>query len=116
MQGNTSDRTTRRGFLKKIEESYGKAPRVGVMDGGVPRAAILKEMREPERRTFYGLARPKGRSTPRRRSGWVCRGRRCGRRSRSSGTRRRANSTCGPKAKVDRVKRHVLVPRARSVR
>src|SRR5215472_13402514 len=64
MQGNTSDRTTRRGFLKKIEESYGKAPRVGVMDGGVPRAAILKEMREPERRTFYGVGTPQGKINP----------------------------------------------------
>ena len=60
MKGNTSDRTTLRGFLKKIEDTYGKAPRVWVMDRGVPSEAILKEMREPERRTFYLVGTPKG--------------------------------------------------------
>jgi hypothetical protein len=32
MNGNTSDRTTLRDFLKKIEETHGKAQRVWVMD------------------------------------------------------------------------------------
>ena len=36
MKGNTSDRTTLPGFLKKIEDTYGKARRVWVMDRGVP--------------------------------------------------------------------------------
>ena len=31
MNGNTSDRTTLRGFLKKIEDIYGKARRVWVI-------------------------------------------------------------------------------------
>jgi Transposase DDE domain len=61
MNGNTSDRTTRRGFLKKIEDTYGQAQRVWVMDRGIPSAAILKEMREPERQTFYLVGTPKGR-------------------------------------------------------
>jgi transposase len=61
MNGNTSDRTTLRGFLKKIEETYGKAQRVWVMDRGVPSEAILQEMREPERQTFYLVGTPKGR-------------------------------------------------------
>jgi hypothetical protein len=52
MNGNTSDRTTLRHFLKKIEESYGKAQRVWVMDRGIPSEAILKEMRDPDRQTF----------------------------------------------------------------
>ena len=42
--GNTSDRTTLRDFLKKIEETYGKAQRVWVMDRGIPSEAILQEM------------------------------------------------------------------------
>src|SRR5262249_52086725 len=61
MNGNTSDRTTLRDFLKKIEETYGKAQRVWVMDRGIPSEAILKEMREPERQTFYLVGTPKGR-------------------------------------------------------
>jgi len=59
MKGNTSDRTTLPGFLKKIEETYGKARRVWVMDRGVPSEAILKDMREPERQTFYLVGTPK---------------------------------------------------------
>jgi len=61
MNGNTSDRTTLRGFLKKIEDTYGKARRVWVMDRGIPSEAMLKEMREPERQTFYLVGTPKGR-------------------------------------------------------
>jgi transposase len=61
MNGNTSDRTTLRGFLKKIEDTYGKARRVWVMDRGIPSEAILQEMREPERQTFYLVGTPKGR-------------------------------------------------------
>ena len=59
MNGNTSDRTTLRDFLKKIESTYGKAKRVWVMDRGVPSEAILQEMREPERQTFYLVGTPK---------------------------------------------------------
>ena len=61
LKGNTSDRTTLPGFLKKIEDSYGKARRVWVMDRGVPSEAILKDMREPERQTSYLVGTPKGR-------------------------------------------------------
>src|SRR6516225_6690913 len=61
MNGNTSDRTTLRGFLEKIEDTYGKAQRVWVMDRGIPSEVILKEMREPERETFYLVGTPKGR-------------------------------------------------------
>jgi transposase len=43
--GNTSDRTTLRDFLQKIEDTYGKAQRVWVMDRGIPSEAILQEMR-----------------------------------------------------------------------
>jgi transposase len=61
MNGNTSDRSTLRGFLKKIETAYGKARRVWVMDRGIPSEAILQEMREPEGQTFYLVGTPKGR-------------------------------------------------------
>jgi len=61
MKGNTSDRTTLPGFLKKIEDTYGKARRVWVMDRGVPSEAILKDMREPERQTSYLVGTPKSR-------------------------------------------------------
>src|ERR1700745_2630356 len=58
MNGNTSDRTTLRDFLQKIENTYGKAQRVWVMDRGIPTEAILQEMREPQRRTFYLVGTP----------------------------------------------------------
>ena len=60
MKGNTSDRTTLPAFLKEIEETYGKAQRIWVMDRGIPSEAILKQMREAERRTFYWVGTPKG--------------------------------------------------------
>jgi transposase len=60
MNGNTSDRATLRGFLSEIEQTYGKARRVWVMDRGIPSEAILQEMRQPERQTFYLVGTPKG--------------------------------------------------------
>ena len=60
MKGNTSDRTTLRSFLQKMEATYGQAQRVWVMDRGIPSEAILQEMREPERQTFYLVGTPKG--------------------------------------------------------
>jgi len=60
MNGNTSERTTLRMFMSQIELTYGKARRVWVMDRGIPSEAILKEMREPERQTFYLVGTPKG--------------------------------------------------------
>jgi transposase len=61
MNGNTSEPTTLRGFLEKIETTYGKARRVWVMDRGIPSEATLQEMREPERQTFYLVGTPKAR-------------------------------------------------------
>src|ERR1700722_6420871 len=60
MDGNTSDRTTLRGFLGKIEKTYGKAKRMWVMDRGVPTEEILQEMRDPAREIFYLVGTPKG--------------------------------------------------------
>jgi transposase len=61
LDGNTSDKSTLRGFLDRIEAAYGKARRVWVMDRGIPTEALLAEMREPERQTFYLVGTPKGR-------------------------------------------------------
>ncbi len=60
MDGNTSDRTTLRGFLDKIEKTYGKAKRMWVMDRGVPTEEILQEMRDPAREIFYLVGTAKG--------------------------------------------------------
>jgi transposase len=60
MNGNTSDRATLRGFLDKIEKTYGKAKRMWVMDRGIPSEAILQEMRDPTREIFYLVGTPKG--------------------------------------------------------
>jgi transposase len=61
MDGNTSDKTTLRGFLKKIEDLYGQARRVWLMDRGIPTEAILAEMRASEREMFYLVGTPRGR-------------------------------------------------------
>src|SRR5947208_6982283 len=63
MNGNTADSSTLRDFLAKVETAYGKARRVWVMDRGIPNEAILKEMRAPERQTFYLVGTPKGKIT-----------------------------------------------------
>lgn len=60
MDGNTSDRTTLRSFLDKIEKTYGKAKRMWVMDRGIPTEEILQEMRDPAREIFYLVGTPKG--------------------------------------------------------
>ena len=61
LDGNSSDKTTLRGFLDRIEAAYGKARRVWVMDRGIPTEALLAEMRDPQRQTFYLVGTPKGR-------------------------------------------------------
>ena len=63
MDGNTSDRTTLRGFLDKIETTYGKAKRLWVMDRGIPTEAILAEMRDPARQVSYLVGTPKSKIT-----------------------------------------------------
>jgi len=75
MDGNTSDRTTLRGFLDHIEKTYGKAKRMWVMDRGIPTEEILQEMRDPAARFSIWWERPKARSNSMKRSGWICPGR-----------------------------------------
>jgi len=59
MDGNTSDRTTLRKFLKHIEDTYGRAKRIWVMDRGIPTEEILAEMRSAEQPTLYLVGTPK---------------------------------------------------------
>jgi transposase len=61
MDGNTSDKTTLRTFLDKIESLYGKARRVWLMDRGIPTEALLQQMRTSGQETFYlvGTSRAK---------------------------------------------------------
>ena len=60
LEGNTSERTTLRDFLERIESNHGKARRVWVMDRGIPTEEVLGEMRQATD-TFYlvGTSRSK---------------------------------------------------------
>jgi transposase len=59
MDGNTSDRTTLRSFLDKIESHYGRARRVWIMDRGIPTEEVLAEMRNSHREIFYLVGTPR---------------------------------------------------------
>lgn len=63
MAGNTSDKTTLKAFLEKIEAQYGKANRVWVMDRGIPTEDILREMRVATTPTFYLVGTQRGKLT-----------------------------------------------------
>ena len=63
MAGNTSDKTTLRGFLERIEKLYGKAQRIWVMDRGIPTEEVLAEMRANDPPIQYLVGTPKGRLT-----------------------------------------------------
>ena len=61
MNGNTVDSTTLSAFLEKIENTYGKAKRMWVMDRGIPTEAVLAGMRAPGRQISYLVGTPKSR-------------------------------------------------------
>jgi len=61
LAGNTSDKTTLRAFLQKIEAQYGKAQRIWVMDRGIPSEEVLAEMRASDPPIYYLVGTPKGR-------------------------------------------------------
>ena len=61
LPGNTADCTTLRMFLHKIEQQYGRARRVWVMDRGIPTEAALAEMRGSDPPVQYLVGTPKGR-------------------------------------------------------
>ena len=61
MAGNTSDKTTLKGFLEKIEKQYGKAQRIWIMDRGIPTEEVLAQMRQSDPPVLYLVGTPKGR-------------------------------------------------------
>lgn len=63
LSGNTSDKTTLRQFLEKIEKLYGKANRVWVMDRGIPTEEVILEMQQADPQIRYLVGTPKGRLT-----------------------------------------------------
>jgi transposase len=60
MAGNTSDKTTLKGFLEKIENQYGKAQRIWLMDRGIPTEETLAQMRQSDPPVLYLVGTPKG--------------------------------------------------------
>ena len=63
LAGNTSDRATLADFLKKIEDQYGKAERIWVMDRGIPTEKVLAQMRASDPPVQYLVGTPRGRLT-----------------------------------------------------
>jgi transposase len=61
MPGNTSDRTTLKEFIAKIQTQYGKAQRVWIMDRGVPTEGQLAEMRAAQPPVHYLVGTPRAR-------------------------------------------------------
>jgi transposase len=61
LAGNTSDKTTLRDFLARIESQYGKARRTWLCDRGIPTEEVLQEMRESDPPVQYLVGTPKGR-------------------------------------------------------
>jgi transposase len=59
LAGNTADSTTLSEFLDRIEQRYGKAKRIWVMDRGIPTEDSLAKMRRIG--AFYLVGTPKGR-------------------------------------------------------
>jgi hypothetical protein len=59
LPGNTSDKTTLQAFLEKVEQLYGKAERIWIMDRGIPTKKVLELMRAADPRTFYLVGTPR---------------------------------------------------------
>ena len=63
MPGNTADKTTLRSFLDKMEDLYGKADRIWLMDRGIPSEEALQQMRQSDPPISCLVGAPKGRLT-----------------------------------------------------
>lgn len=61
LAGNTADKTTLKEFLQKIEQQYGQARRIWVMDRGIPTEENLAQMRASDPPVQYLVGTPKGR-------------------------------------------------------
>jgi transposase len=63
MPGNTKDSNTLEGFLKKIEDQYGKSNRTWLMDRGIPTEETINKMKGSRYPIKYLIGTPKGRLT-----------------------------------------------------
>ena len=63
LPGNTADKTTLKDFLARIEDQYGKADRIWVMDRGIPTEEVLQQMRQSQPPVSYLVGTPKGKLT-----------------------------------------------------
>lgn len=63
MKGNTKDSNTLDEFLTKIEEQYGKANRIWVMDRGIPTEDTIEKMKNENPPVSYLVGTAKGRLT-----------------------------------------------------
>lgn len=61
MPGNTSDKSTLKHFLQKIEAQYGKANRIWIMDRGIPTEETLEQMRRSDPPVGYLVGTPRAR-------------------------------------------------------
>jgi len=58
LPGNTSDKTTLKEFLARIERRYGKARRIWLMDRAIPTQEVLAEMRQSDPPVQYPVGAP----------------------------------------------------------
>jgi hypothetical protein len=61
MPGNTSDTTTLKLFLEKIQAQYGRANRIWIMDRGIPTEETLRDMRQSDPPVSYLVGTPRAR-------------------------------------------------------
>jgi hypothetical protein len=61
LPGNTADKTTLRDMLQLIQNRYGAAERIWVMDRGIPTEAVLEQLRQSDSKVSYLVGTPKGR-------------------------------------------------------
>ncbi len=61
MPGNTLDNSTLEGFVEAIEQQYGRAQRIWLMDRGIPTEEVLAKLRQSEVPVRYLVGTPKGR-------------------------------------------------------
>jgi Transposase DDE domain len=90
MSGDTTDCTTLSGFLDRIEQRYGHAKRIWVMDRGIPTEDSLAKMRKIG--ASYLVGTPKGRLSNWSSLSWTSPGPRCAMAYRSSALQR--TKTC----------------------
>jgi transposase len=61
MPGNTLDNSTLESFVETIEQQYGRAERIWLMDRGIPTEEVLEKLRQREVPVRYLVGTPKGR-------------------------------------------------------